>query len=715
MFPNFFLDNKIKALSLFTILLMSLFYCSYFPMVKAEPSITEDDFYEYLSLFEIDIYQWNNTQWQYRETRDFKYKTNWYAKLFINHTNLKRTQLSLVYTPLGKKYYNASMIYGYYVYVGLEESNNMLEGFDDLIIGLGANEVSTNASAKQYFIDTIFGFGAYRKDVKYNNTSIWNYTGTDVGQPPWAGETGLPYFLNSTIYGNTDDLPIGSEPVESYDVDYSYNIADEISKRLRIDFYGYWNEEWVSVYRYVRLDYTASTKWFVKNFYNTSYTTAEMTVEKWIIGVENIWWSPEIYQYDNFADLLIVAVKLSIDTTVIYRLDMVQQTGGIAMCLYWEYGAFDSGNWVCVFNGTEKYQQPPNWNPWAYGIILEILNPFSFSDATIQTLNSSNSTLGDCYSVVKKNTYRGVTTYTNFFSVTYVWQKTIPALTCFRTILSVKIPSNASLGNIFDGSPSNYLRVWIEIKKSGVTILSDNRLLTINLDGTSTQQYWYFDDLTPTNLLASGTYEFRLTFKGWSGSGGYLRFGIDLVMANWVEYGEPMTIEKFGYRADYEGIPLQNQLCVSAIGPGATNVTGFKLFDYDSIASLKATPNTEKYFWFWIINNTRQNVKYYSPLATLNLLINYDYNVTAYFGNVSYSFVSEESLGLTMKADLNMDVIIDYLDIGFTALLYGKESDDPDWETSLADAIDKLLYQDGIIDYFDLNILASRFGEEYEG
>jgi hypothetical protein len=130
--------------------------------------------------------------------------------------------------------------------------------------------------------------------------------------------------------------------------------------------------------------------------------------------------------------------------------------------------------------------------------------------------------------------------------------------------------------------------------------------------------------------------------------------------------------------------------------------------DYDFEVWGTNTPTPTSFFWFWIINNTRLGLYYYSPLETLSFTVDHDYNVTAYFGNVDYTL--KGTYPLTIRADITMGGTVDGRDIAWAARLFGATSSWEYWESSLADAIDKLLYPDGKIDGKDLSIVCKYFG-----
>lgn len=130
-------------------------------------------------------------------------------------------------------------------------------------------------------------------------------------------------------------------------------------------------------------------------------------------------------------------------------------------------------------------------------------------------------------------------------------------------------------------------------------------------------------------------------------------------------------------------------------------------FDFEVLCS----PSVQSYFWFWIINNTVLGTSYtrYCPLETLNLPVNYDYNVTAYFGNVSYSI--KDTYPLTIFCDMDMNGKIDMVDMWNVAVRYGKVSTQSDWESSLSKAIDILLDQNNRIEMIDMWIIQKAYGD----
>ena len=176
------------------------------------------------------------------------------------------------------------------------------------------------------------------------------------------------------------------------------------------------------------------------------------------------------------------------------------------------------------------------------------------------------------------------------------------------------------------------------------------------------------------------------------------------------------------FTTPYSGPMYSGGLQVQFGAVGSTDLFGGgymgAIADFDDVSTtvvmlpnlaIDATPEPGKYLWFWIINNTRLGVEYYSPLETLNLPIEHDYNVTAYFGNVNYT-KKTTSPYLTIMGDIYMDGLVDGQDFVLVCRRIGKSSASPDWESSLAQAIDYLLRTDEVIDGQDYQTVKSRIG-----
>jgi len=184
---------------------------------------------------------------------------------------------------------------------------------------------------------------------------------------------------------------------------------------------------------------------------------------------------------------------------------------------------------------------------------------------------------------------------------------------------------------------------------------------------------WRFDSSSPT--YAGGNYEWS-----WSSDSGWTSVtGSDFMFET--------------YRVEY------------------TPISGIHTYTEGTIVSITATPNSGKYFWYWIVNNTRLGMSYtrYCPLETFNFVVDHDYNVTAYFGSVAYTI--KGTYPLTIIGDITLGGKVDMEDIGQVCMLFCKYSSQPDWETSLAKAIDYLLAPDGQIDMADICIACLQFGK----
>jgi hypothetical protein len=92
----------------------------------------------------------------------------------------------------------------------------------------------------------------------------------------------------------------------------------------------------------------------------------------------------------------------------------------------------------------------------------------------------------------------------------------------------------------------------------------------------------------------------------------------------------------------------------------------------NTIESFNATSYSDKYFWFWKIHNTEYGLTYYAnenPLIiNISEPLNYDWNITAYFGNCSVPFISSVLPHSTIKGDINFDGTVNLLNLNPTVL-----------------------------------------------
>jgi hypothetical protein len=322
----------------------------------------------------------------------------------------------------------------------------------------------------------------------------------------------------------------------------------------------------------------------------------------------------------------------------------------------------------------------------------------SHSDHGCDSIQADNS--GNIRTFLSESAYGE-----SWSTVTYSWTVELPALTNFRTKLTVYIP--------YYGQDGNAVERWVLIYKGNVTagpcpLLVSDYDKPIDAVGGYGEKYIIYTNMTLLDSLSAGIYTFKLRFRfscGWAGE-----FAVGYRYDYLMRPTEPMHIETFGCNFDAVPTPLTPKYYVHicSSGPGTVYPYGDFLIEEGQTVDSTATPEPGKYFWFWIINNTRLGLYYYSPLETLSFTVDHDYNVTAYFGNVDYTL--KGTYPLTIRADITMGGTVDGRDIAWAARLFGATSSWEYWESSLADAIDKLLYPDGKIDGKDLSIVCKYFG-----
>jgi hypothetical protein len=695
--------RKIATLLIINMIVVALLLVSY--NIKpsfASPSITEDDIYYYVSLFTVKMYTLVSGSWVLTATRDFEYRTHWYAKLIVNNTSEHHTSIWAGFTPKGKPYYIApegTTIYGYYVYVGLEESNSSLEGFDSLYIGIGANELSNNSSARIYFLDDILGNGAIRKEVYYNGTLIYTYP-DEGGQPTWIKD-GLPLFLYCTIYGNADELPAGGEPVPHYDIDKTVNQADEISKRLKVEMWSFWNNTFYYGFTYERLDYTIPAKWWVKKLYNCSYTTSTTSITKIVIGIEDWWWDQTNGQYDNFFDVVIDIEYLTFGSKLWYKIDMIQTTGS-AHKVYWESDYLGSDCWVLIFDGVEKSNYTawsPTHGPWEHDIWLDCVQKLDFNEASVSTFKVGS---GAYYINVSGNELSAfLASDASYVQAWWWWNVTFTEdIEGLRAILGIHL-------HYLSAIPPNWIDMWAEIWTLGgtrITMTWKKPPSCVNLAGADGDLYVGFDDLFCDTYgvpysLSTGNYAFKLIMRISIGAGGWMHIVFP-----------PMVIESFNLKYDVPITVWQHLITISTNGLGTVNPSGSHIYNENSIVPITATPNSLKYFWFWRIRSEYLGIEYYCPFTTLNLPIDHDYNVTAYFSDKTFNYFGGGTCPLTIKGDVNLDGSVNGADLKIVSLMFGKHSASSDWNTSMAMALDELLFPDGEINEGDIGMVEYVFG-----
>jgi hypothetical protein len=146
-------------------------------------------------------------------------------------------------------------------------------------------------------------------------------------------------------------------------------------------------------------------------------------------------------------------------------------------------------------------------------------------------------------------------------TVTYSWTVELPALTNFKTKLTVYIP--------YYGQDGNAVERWVRIYRHNGTLLVSDYDKPINGVGGYGERYIIYTNMTPIDSLIAGIYTIKLTFRfscGWAGE-----FAVGYRYDYLMRPTEPMHIESFGYDADVVPTPLNPKYHVhlDSSGPGA--------------------------------------------------------------------------------------------------------------------------------------------------
>jgi len=241
----------------------------------------------------------------------------------------------------------------------------------------------------------------------------------------------------------------------------------------------------------------------------------------------------------------------------------------------------------------------------------------SHSDHGCDSIQADNS--GNIRTFLSESAYGE-----SWSTVTYSWTVELPALTNFRTKLTVYIP--------YYGQDGNAVERWVRIYNSSGRLVVSDYDKPINGVGGYGERYIIYTNMTPLDSLIAEIYTFKLTFRfscGWAGE-----FAVGYRYDYLMRPTEPMHIETFGCNFDAVPIPLTPKYYVHicSSGPGTVYPYGDFLIDEGQTVNSTATPEPGKYFWYWIINNTALGIYWNFTTNPLYLYVDHDYNVTAYFG-----------------------------------------------------------------------------------
>jgi hypothetical protein len=322
------LKGKIGTIFLAALVLVSMFAVLQIEPVKATP---EDDLYYYASQLSVKIYR----DGQYWETRDFQYKTHWYAyKLLYNYGRRMQSIIKFYKTPL--TYYNASWNTAHFFIVGMEDDYWGGDlSFDDCILEIGADYADNGQ--KLIFIDCMFTSGLY-KEVYYQGKMILNSTHvrTDCTELGWAFyDDEYPEYS----YANGNWSPT-LESETSDIVNYPFPSVKDLAENIRTVISAWDGSQWQDKASRFWLESPAdnTNKWWLKWMHYFYRDTTTCRYETLIVGIEDLSKSDAIG--DSYADVLIDLVYFYDKTTGIskYEYTWCHITGGFNKKLYWKSG-----------------------------------------------------------------------------------------------------------------------------------------------------------------------------------------------------------------------------------------------------------------------------------------------------------------------------------------------------------------------------------------
>lgn len=158
--------------------------------------------------------------------------------------------------------------------------------------------------------------------------------------------------------------------------------------------------------------------------------------------------------------------------------------------------------------------------------------------------------------------------------------------------------------------------------------------------------------------------------------------------------------------------PLCSNLTIESNIGGTTNPTpGTYTYYRGTCVNITAYPDANEYFWFWTANDSANNVIYYGAKQE-GFVINMtrDYNVTAWFGSYNYTYKYPSMYPLTVRSYLDFDGRVSMSDLVLVLNLFGKNSNQSDWQSSGAMMVDILCQKNNQIDMADLQQVLNDFG-----
>jgi len=365
-----------KTLALVICVLIGVSMFAMFEIQPVKASLSESYLRNWVAgQLYVKMSRWENNQWVYFQTRDFNYTEHWYAKLLLYNYGIRYPTIMKLNTRLYPAEGITDYSTCYILFIGMEDSDQPLEGYDDLFLVIGACQ---SDSGKYYtFIDTMMGGGQYRKQVYrkacFGKPELLLF---DYPNEKWLNAMADPYGNTFEDY----DFPDKAKNGEGINMpqatsDYSYNRPEDGSwmqwqcRKLGAKVYGWNGTQFIFAYDRYRWQPKTDNpnKWYLK-FYvrNKYYATPNIKVFKYVIGLEDI--ASEIYgSLDSFHDLIVVLVQIETrrpDGWIehVYKIDLLYICGGLNKKVVYEQ---HTDYWINIFQGYDYGQH------YAYNIPLE--------------------------------------------------------------------------------------------------------------------------------------------------------------------------------------------------------------------------------------------------------------------------------------------------------------------------------------------------------
>jgi len=496
----------------------------------------------------------------------------------------------------------------------------------DVCLGIGTDAKSIRACHDMY---------KYGKDVPYGLSKLKGFI--DHGLSTWDGkgvafdrvDTAFGYGLLGwpyPAYGTHNTATFGNALIQYYKITgdkYYIEQADEVvgvltmlQNKLGKPIYSrslsqeYYMAEYVGSFL---PGYAVAYSFGQQNIYTAGWVDLIYTVLKYLNVFEE---DPQPLTYPCLgnAEVTIPAVWTLIEYRTLNRIpkvpaipDYVLSTENVIV--YTDHGGSWGGDGnveICSDKLTSSHIGGETGNLWKHEGKVDRFRMWAAS-----------TSIGEAWSTIE-----------------YVWQFTLSqSVTNWRTKLYFTVPD--AHGVVFTGG--NSLGVWVELYNSaGKLIISEARTSIENLVGTAGYIKFY-DNLTMLDSLSAGIYTIKLRFKCHAGGGRSFHLGYYKTIANPGLRRLPMGLEYFGYDCDPTNIsePVKYSLKIESIGPGTTSPLGVQTYTEGTVVNVTALPSEGKYFKYWIVNNTRLGIWHNYTKNPINLYMDHDYNLTAYFSDTT--------------------------------------------------------------------------------